>query len=94
MTQIFWVFGIQGDPPRSPTWLLALREARTNILLAAMAWNPHCAGGCMPKALCGPLVRMELCDSMDRSLSGFSVHGVLQARKLEWVALPSSRLES
>ena len=27
---------------------------------------------------------------MDFSLLGFSVHGILQARKLEWVAIPSS----
>ena len=28
---------------------------------------------------------------MDRSLAGFSVHGILQARVLEWVAMPYSR---
>ena len=33
----------------------------------------------------------SLCDPMDYSLSGFSVHGILQARMLEWVAMPSSR---
>ena len=32
-----------------------------------------------------------LCDSMDCSLPGFSVHGILQARILEWVAVSSSR---
>ena len=32
-----------------------------------------------------------LCDPMDRSLTGFSVHGILQERILEWVAMPSSR---
>ena len=31
------------------------------------------------------------CDSMDSSLPGSSVHGILQARILEWVAMPSSR---
>ena len=31
-----------------------------------------------------------LCDVMDYSLPGSSVHGVLQARILEWVAMPSS----
>ena len=31
------------------------------------------------------------CDPMDCSPSGSSVHGILQARILEWVALPSSR---
>ena len=32
-----------------------------------------------------------LCDSMDYSLSGSSLHGILQARILEWVAMPFSR---
>ena len=30
-----------------------------------------------------------LCDPMDCSLPGYSVHGVLQAKILEWVAIPS-----
>ena len=32
-----------------------------------------------------------LCDSMDCSLAGSSVRGILQARILEWVVMPSSR---
>ena len=32
-----------------------------------------------------------LCDPMDCSPPGSSVHGILQARILEWVAMPSSR---
>ena len=32
-----------------------------------------------------------LCDPMDCSLPGSSVHGILQARILEWVVVPSSR---
>ena len=32
-----------------------------------------------------------LCDPMDCSPPGFSVHGILQARILEWVAMLSSR---
>ena len=32
-----------------------------------------------------------LCDPMDCSLLGSSVHGILQARILEWIAMPSSR---
>ena len=31
-----------------------------------------------------------LCDPVDYSLSGFSVHGVLQAKILQWIAMPSS----
>ena len=30
------------------------------------------------------------CDPMDCSLPGSSVYGILQARILEWVAMPSS----
>ena len=32
-----------------------------------------------------------LCDPMDCSLPGSSVYGILQARILEWVAIPFSR---
>ena len=34
---------------------------------------------------------LTLCNPLDYSLPGFSVHGILQARILEWVAMPSSR---
>ena len=34
---------------------------------------------------------LTLCDPMDCSLPGTSVHGILQARILEWAAVPSSR---
>ena len=35
-----------------------------------------------------------LCDCMDYSLPGSSVHGILQAWILEWVVIPSSRESS
>ena len=35
-----------------------------------------------------------LCDPIDCSLPGFSVRGILQARKLEWVAISFSRRSS
>ena len=34
---------------------------------------------------------LTLCDPMDCSLPGASVHGIVQARVLEWVADPFSR---
>ena len=34
---------------------------------------------------------LTLCDPMDYNLPGFSVYGILQARTLEWVAIPFSR---
>ena len=33
-----------------------------------------------------------LCDPMYCSLPGFSIHGILQARTLEWVAISFSRI--
>ena len=35
-----------------------------------------------------------LCDPMDCSLPGSSDHGILKARILEWVGIPSSRASS
>ena len=34
---------------------------------------------------------LTLCDPMDHSPPGSSVHAILQARILEWVAMPSCR---
>ena len=34
---------------------------------------------------------LTLCNPMDCNLPGSSVHRILQARILEWVAMPSSR---
>ncbi|CAI9151211.1 unnamed protein product [Rangifer tarandus platyrhynchus] len=34
---------------------------------------------------------LSLCDPVDCSPSDSSIHGILQTRKLEWVAMPSSR---
>ena len=32
-----------------------------------------------------------ICDSMDCNMPGFSVHGILQERILEWITIPFSR---
>ena len=37
------------------------------------------------------LGRVRLCDPMDCNLPGFSVHGIFQARVLEWVAISFCR---
>ena len=37
---------------------------------------------------------LTLCDPMDCSLSGSSVHGIFQARVLEWIAISFSRESS
>ena len=41
--------------------------------------------------VCCHFSRVWLWDSMDCSPPGSSVHGILQARILEWIAMPSSR---
>ena len=46
---------------------------------------PDKTGVCLVTQLCP-----TLCDSMDCSPLGSSVHGILQARTLKWVAMPSS----
>ena len=44
-------------------------------------------------ACCAKLLQLcpTLCDSTVCSLPGSSVHGIFQARMLEWVAIPFSR---
>ena len=46
------------------------------------------------RASCCMSACKTLCDPRDHSLPGCSVHGILQARILEWVAMPSSRESS
>ena len=47
---------------------------------------PICTVLCLVAQLC-----LTLCNPMDSSPPGSSVHRILQARILEWVAMPSSR---
>ena len=55
------------------------------LLLSLFLWKV-CSNKCWIAQLC-PV----LCDPMDCSLPGSSVHGILQASILECVAMPSSR---
>ena len=47
----------------------------------------------MTQAVCAKLLQscQTLCDPVDCSPPGFSVHGIHQARILEWATMPSSR---
>ena len=49
---------------------------------------------CQLKVKVKLLSHVRLCDPMDCSLPGSSVHGIFQARILEWVAISFSRTES
>ena len=53
---------------------------REALVKGYLSIHPSCAHLCP-----------TLCDSMDYSPPGFSIHGISQARILEWVAISSSR---
>ena len=67
--------GLRKQEARYPK-LLRLCTHLTNQVLCCAKWLQLCP---------------TLCDSMDCSPPGSSVHGILQARILEWVAISSSR---
>ena len=69
-----------GRSPSLYSWWLC-----HSFLLALLLFHP-CMHVCYVLQLC-PTLR----DPVDCSLIGSSVHGILQARRLEWVAMPSSR---
>ena len=53
--------------------------------------SPECLSHTYLRACSFIQLYPTLCDPLDYSPPGFSVHGILQARILEWVAMPSSR---
>ena len=63
-------------------WKPCLKSSPESNLLKACSKVPVCAVGQVWPTLCNP---------MDCSLPGSSVHGNFQARILEWVAISSSR---
>ena len=65
----------------SYTWLVA--HLLSNIDLYKVCMRAKSLQSCL-----------TLSDPMDCSLPGSSVHGVLQTRILEWIAMPSSRESS
>ena len=66
---------------------LEWRASCPNIFTKNMLCVRHCSRHCAKSfQLC-----LTICNPMDCSLPGCSVHGILQARILEWVAMPSSR---
>ena len=58
---------------------------------AAMAGNISPAPGSESQCVCVCSVTSVMSDPMDSSPPGSFVHGILQARILEWIAMPSSR---
>ena len=65
---------------------------RVQFLKLCVCAHTHvCVYPCVHRHMLSHSVTRTLCDPMDCSLLGSSVHGILQARVLEWVAIPSSR---
>ena len=74
--------------PFSLVWLWTVaRQAPLSMGFSRQEYWSGCV--CLVAQSCLPL-----CDPMDCSLPGSSIHGILQARILEWVAMPSSRESS
>ena len=67
------------------SWGLQESDAAQRL---ALRWNCHGASGGVS---CTCSVASDSLQPMDCSPPGSSVHGILQARILEWVAIPSSR---
>ena len=65
----------------------ALRHGLLQCCLTLQTWLSSSCLLCVLVALSCP----TLCDPMRCSLSGSSFHGILQARILEWIAMPSSK---
>ena len=74
-----------GDLPDSGTGPVSL----TSPVLAGVFFTIKAICCCSVSQSC-----LTLCNPMDCSPPGSSVHGILQARILEWVAMPSSRRSS
>ena len=54
-------------------------QSGTFVTLSESKWTYHVC-------VLSHLSRVQLCDPMDHSPPGSSVHGILQARTLEWAA--------
>ena len=97
--------GAQRPPAEAPAVRVAGHPAGNRAHLAPPAWGPSTGQVTVlegleccrkdpgpPPAPWAQLPRgVRLCDPMDCSPPGSSVHGILQARTLEWVAISSSR---
>ena len=84
------------------TWVQSLGQedslekemaTHSSILAWRIPWTEEPGGLCFAAATAAKLLQLcpTLCDPMDCSPPGFSVHGILQARMLEWVSMPFSR---
>ena len=105
-TQVYWIIIKQRKTllQKRVTWLRGFWEGlgRPGFLFQLLHWfvgdfvhiiQPLCTSVSSSLCMCAKSLQScpTLCDPMDCSLPGSSVHGILQASILEWVAMPSSR---
>ena len=88
------VSSIPGQGTRDPCAILWMKSAVNEALRREL--NKTTGVGwqlCWEHGLCAKSIQScpTLCDPLDCSSPGFSVHGILQAGILEWVAVSSSR---
>ena len=94
---------LQEEPTQ---WMISLHQTLRSVE-AQGSWTgrmPLCPQSSHPRSRGSTTLRIShrmraksfqlcttLCDTMDHSPPGSSVHGILQARTLEWVSMPFSR---
>ena len=70
-------------------------QAKLRFSCCPSSWYLHLLLVCVCVCVCVCVwvaqACLTLCDPMNCSLPGFPVHGILQARILEWTAIPFSR---
>ena len=75
-------FILQSDPPgECALFISVIEDDTTEVLQTGMKWEEGEVAQLCP----------TLCDPMDCSPPGSPIHGILQARLLEWVAISFSR---
>ena len=85
---------VHGSPQEIPAWGKDRRPLSCfSHLRFFFYWSivdlQHCVNFCCARYVAS--VMSNPCDPMDCSPPGSSVHGILQARTLEWVVIPFSR---
>ena len=78
-------------PNLAPSLQDCAHTQRLTVLLLSLVMSLHGRQMCSMSVCLVTQSHPTLCSPMDCSLPGSSVHGILQARILEWVAMPSSR---
>ena len=79
---------------RTRAWFVVVVQSISHVWCFMTPWTAACQFRLFPtnsRSAKSFQFYLTFCDSMDGSPTGSSVHGILQARMLDWVAMPSSR---